>query len=89
MSSDEGLLLATNLIHDDVMHHRAIPISPALVDILVGAELCPLGIAHQSTINERGEIIEKQRACHDHSYHGAPSGQSLNIRTDKVFPRPL
>jgi hypothetical protein len=39
-------------------------------------------IAKQNTISLTGEIIEKHRACHNHTFMG-PLGQSLNTRTVK------
>ena len=81
-SSDIGIQLATDLLHSDVHHERALPLPIDYIDHIIGSELCPLGIAEQHTINDRGEIINKHRACHDHTYAG-PSGTSLNLRTNK------
>ena len=88
-STPEGLLLAENLIHTDVKRERAIPIPIDYVDSIIGSELCPLGIAKQYTINNRGEVIDKHRACHDHTFSLGPSGQSLNKRTDKDSLEPM
>ncbi len=87
-TSVEGLKLASDLLHEDVFKQRAIPIPPSLVDSIVGSELCPIGIVHQNTINDRGEMIDKSRACHDHTYHGGPSNSSLNLRTNKDLLHP-
>jgi len=86
-SSDIGAQLATDLLHTDVHHERAIPLPVDYIDTIVGSELCPLGIAEQHTINDRGEIINKHIAYHDHTYAG-PSGKSLNLRTDKSTLEP-
>ena len=43
------------------------------------AEIYPLGLQHQTTINERGEIIPKKRVCHDLS-NERKTGLSLNQR---------
>ncbi len=80
--------MASNLLHDDVFKQQAIPIPPLLADSIVGSELCPIGIVHQNTFNDRGENIDKSRACHDHTYHGGPSDSSLNLRTDKALLHP-
>ena len=87
-STDEGSTLAAALLHSDVKCERAIPLPVSYVNSIIGSELCPLGIAKQFTINHQGEIIEKNRACHDHTFSFVPSGQSLNHRTDKTALEP-
>ena len=81
-ASAEGTKLAHDLLTGDVANHRAIPIPTSYISRLVHSELCPLGIAKQHTISPEGEIIDKHRACHDHTFAG-PSGHSLNTRTQK------
>jgi hypothetical protein len=70
-------------MHDNVLHQQAIPILPSHIDDLIGSEICPLGVAQQYAINECSEMIDKHRACHDHTYHSGPSNLSLNLYADK------
>ena len=59
---------------------------PLLVDHaekLPGAWFAPMGIAEQTTINERGEFIPKERQVHDQSFKQAVSGKSINELVDK------
>lgn len=41
--------------------------------------ISPLGCQQQDTINEYGEVIQKNRLTHDQSFPG-PSGNSTNLR---------
>jgi hypothetical protein len=84
-STQKSLDLATTLIHVDVIKQHTIPIPKEYVSKLVRAELCPLGIAHQFTINASGDIVDKNRACHDHTFHSTPSSSSVNLRPSKLL----
>ena len=42
-----------------------------------------LGLAHQSSINKRGDIIEKDRVTHDLSFPGITSETSINEKMDR------
>jgi hypothetical protein len=86
-STPEGTTLALTLLEGDVQSHRALPLPVSYVESIVGSEFCALGIAKQHTISPSGEIIEKHRACHDHTFAG-PSGHSLNTRTIKENLQP-
>jgi hypothetical protein len=44
--------------------------------------MAPLNIQAKWTINERGEIVEKDRLTHDQSFKWTTSGTSVNSRTD-------
>ena len=79
-STKSGEALALGLLKGDVAAHRALPIPVSYIDSIIGSEMCPLGIAKQHTISPEGEIIDKHRACHDHTFAG-PSKHSLNTRT--------
>ncbi len=86
-SSPEGAKLALDLLDGDVQNHQALPIPTSYVDSILGSKFCVLGIAKQNTISPNGEIIEKHRACHDHTF-ASPSQQSLNTRTIKEVLEP-
>ena len=47
------------------------------------AEAAPHGLANQATINELGEVVEKERVTHDLSFPGKESGESINSRIKK------
>ena len=49
--------------------------------------ISPMGVADQLSINELGEIIEKDRVTHDLSFPGEISGESVNslIDEDSLF----
>ena len=68
-----------------------IPIMPAhLLDLIdAGAEIAPMGMANQGTINERGEIVMKDRVIHNQSMEGAISGLSINDRIIEEDLAPL
>jgi hypothetical protein len=58
-----------------------LPLLPEHASQLEGATISPMGIVHQSTINEKGEIIPSNRVTHDLSFPGKFSQQSVNSRT--------
>ena len=59
-----------------------LPIPLQFVSSIMGLGITPIGIANQTTLNEKGEIIGKKCITHDCSRPGA-SGFSLNNRVDE------
>lgn len=57
-----------------------IPIPISYIEQIKAAEVIPIGLAFQKSINEKGEIIDKERLTHDLSFPSA-SGTSINLRT--------
>ena len=71
------------LMMKDVGHGFVLPLSLEGINNLRGAELAPLGVAKQFSIDENGEQIPKFRATHDQSF--APlQGDSVNERIDRT-----
>ncbi|KAL9189303.1 hypothetical protein ACHAXT_011793 [Thalassiosira profunda] len=69
-------------MRDEAARGYAIPITKDCLLKLKGAELYPLGLAHQFTINEKGEQIPKRRVTHDLS-NRKQFGLSINQRIDE------
>ena len=69
-------------MRDEAARGYAIPITKECLLKLKGAELYPLGLAHQFTINEKGEQIPKRRVTHDLS-NRKQFGLSINQRIDE------
>ena len=69
----------TKAMHTDVTRGFGIIMTPQCAAKIKQAEIYPLGLQHQTTINDRGEIIPKKRVCHDLS-NNRKSGLSLNQR---------
>ena len=57
-----------------------VPIPVSYLESLQEAELNSIGLAHQTTINEKGEIIEKKTLTHELSFL-SESGTSINDRS--------
>ena len=57
-----------------------IPIPVSYIEHIKDAEVIPIGLAFQKTINENGDIIDKERLTHDLSFP-TESGTSINLRT--------
>jgi hypothetical protein len=72
----------------EVMKGWLIPLLPRDARKLKNASIAPMGVVHQSTINELGQIIPSNRVTHDLSFPGPFSGTSVNSRTqmDKLEP---
>ena len=63
----------------DVVRGFGFILTRKCVERLKQAEIYPLGLQHQMTINERGEHIPKKRVCHDLS-NNRKQGLSINQR---------
>ena len=64
----------------DIHNGYSIPIPLQMMTQLPGALSCPMNVIEQLTISETGELIDKQRACHDLSFPFEPSQTSVNSR---------
>jgi hypothetical protein len=78
--NDELLKL---LIKEDVTHGFILPLPLHKINRILGILLAPLNIICQNTINERGEIVEKDRLTHDQSFIFDGSGTSVDSRLNK------
>ena len=56
------------LVKDDISRGFILPISVPSFLRLQGAEIFPLGVVQQSTIDESGSIVPKFRGTHDQSF---------------------
>jgi len=79
--------LLEKLVTDDVIRGFVIPLPLSKITQIPGNLLAPLNIQAQNTINERGEIIPKNRLTHDQSWKWQ-SGTSVNSRVikDELMP---
>jgi hypothetical protein len=79
----------TTMLQDEVRHMWQLPLPPRAALELPGAIIAPVGLAHQLTINERGEIVPKQRLTHDQSFNVTPgTKRSFNDRLDLLSLTP-
>ena len=70
----------TKAMEKEIKHGFALPLPIDFAIMLPHAEAAPHGIISQNSINEFGEIIDKERVTHDQSYTGAASNESVNSR---------
>jgi hypothetical protein len=77
----EAAPIVEKAMHEEAALGYAIPITKSCLLKLKGAELYPLGLAHQLSINEKGEQIPKKRITHDLS-NRKQFGLSINQRVD-------
>ena len=75
----EAKVLVTKAMETDVKRGFGIIMTKQCAMKIKGAEIYPLGLQHQQTINERGEIIPKKRVTHDLS-NNRRSKLSINQR---------
>jgi hypothetical protein len=66
------------LVLGDVKHGYALPLPLGKIKRIPGICMAPLNIQLQWMINERREIIEKDRLTHDQSFEWVKSGSSVN-----------
>ena len=74
--------LLVKLVTGNVIRGFALPLPLDIIAQIPGVLLAPLNIQAQNTINERGEIIPKNRLTHDQSWKWQ-SGTSVNSRVIK------
>ena len=90
-ASGERANLLSSKLEKEVTRGWNIPILPShILDLIdTGAEVAPMGMANQASINERGEIVYKDRLTHDQSWKGKVSGTSINSRVIDEEIEPL
>lgn len=77
--ADNNTELLTELVAKDVEYGYAFPVPLSKLPLIPGAILSPVNIAPQHTINELGQIIDKDRLTQNLSYEQG-SGTSVNSR---------
>ena len=70
----------TSNMENEITHDWALPLPPTFAHAIPDTEVAPHGCVIQSTINELGEIMEKDRVTHNQSFPGAFSDTSVNGR---------
>jgi hypothetical protein len=75
------------LLVEDVIHGFNLPLNMSAVRKIPGLVLSPMNIARQNTIDETGQVMEKDRLTHDHSYDYFPNS-SINSRCDLTLHEP-
>ena len=69
------------LVEKDAVNGYGLPLPPNKIRDLPGIILAPINIASQNTINDLGQIIEKEQLTHDQSFEWN-SGHSVNNRVN-------
>ena len=83
---DEQRPHVTKGMLSDVQYGYGIPIPVDTILKIPGAEVYPINVQNQTTIDESGNIIPKKRVTHDLS-HNRGSGESINQRVrDEELP---
>ena len=67
------------LIHDDVNRGYTLPITVPTLLQMKDSVWSPMGVVHQSTIDEHGAIVPKSRGTHDQTFQPT-HGKSVNDR---------
>ena len=84
--SEEGRPHVTKGMISDVELGYAFPVSIDCVRNMPGAEVYPVGMQNQMTIDKNGDPMPKKRLTHDLS-HNRDTGNSINQRVDdEEFP---
>ena len=86
-SADENETFIDTMTNE-IRHGWALPLPPDFATSIPEAAAAPHGIISQHTINERGEILDKNRMTHDQSFPGAVSKTSVNsrVRDEDLIP---
>jgi hypothetical protein len=82
------------LLVEDVIHGFNLPLKMSAVRKIPGLVLSPMNIARQNTIDETGQVMEKYRLTHDHSYNYFPNSSinsqcNLNLHEPCMFGRAM
>eukprot|EP00978_Attheya_sp_CCMP212_P023022 scaffold69703_cov50-Attheya_sp.AAC.3 len=70
-----------NLMAEDIFRGYSLPIPLGKVIEIDGAIMAPQNVARQNTIDETGQIIEKDRLTHYQSWKFSSGAPSINNRT--------
>ena len=70
----------TSNMENEITNGWALPLPPNFAHTIPDAEVAPHGCVTQATINELGEIMEKDRVNHDQSFPGTFSDTFVNRR---------
>ena len=90
-STEKRVEAFQKLVSEEITRGFYLPVTLECVRSLPGAEMAPQGIVIQNSINEKGEVIQKDRVTHDQSFKWPTTGGSVNDRirkdmlTDVVF----
>eukprot|EP00957_Ditylum_brightwellii_P052606 3988982-Ditylum_brightwellii.AAC.1 len=84
---DANKKILERLSREDMEMGFSLPLLPEVVNLIVKGEIYPMGIHHQTPVNERGELVRKDRTVHDLSY-SKKSGKAINqqIRKEELAP---
>jgi hypothetical protein len=75
------------LLHKEVQRGWQLPLPPEKLTLLPGAVVAPLGLVSQATINDRGEVIPKDRITHDQSFNfSARNSVNSRVILDSLTP---
>jgi hypothetical protein len=74
--------LLLKLVSGDVKYRYTLPLPLGKIFKIPNVCMAPLNIQLQWTINNLGEIIEKDRLTHDQSFEWTKSSTSVNSQTD-------
>ncbi len=85
----ERAAILAEKMEKEVIRGWSIPLLPSHLPHIPDAEMTPMGLANQAGINERGEIVFKDRVTHDMSFDGERSLTSINGRVIDEFLAPL
>jgi hypothetical protein len=75
-------VILKKLIAKDVKYRYSIPIPLSSVQLVLGLLMASMNIMEQNTIDESGQIIQKDRLTHNQSWK-LSSGTSINSRVQK------
>ena len=78
-----------NLMADDVHRGFSLPIPLERVSEIPDAIMAPQNVARQNTIDETGQIIEKDRLTHDQSWVYTSGTPSMNDRVREIELTPV
>ncbi len=81
-SAKENLDQVRKLLGKDVAHGFAIPLSLQAIRSIPNAQVQPIGMVRQWSLDEDGTRIEKLRLTHDASFPPRPGSTSINDRID-------
>ena len=87
-SAKRNFKVFMNSLKSEVKLGYALPLLAKHAITIPQAELAPHGLTSQHTINDRGEILSKDRINHDLSFPGKASFNSINnrIEDDSLVP---
>ena len=80
----EGHKEINNFINKELANGWLLPIPTSKIITIPNAEVCPIHLVTQDTINDKGETVTKFRPCHDLTFSPSDFEENMSVNNRHV-----